>query len=150
MMTAFKALTLREQMLIGTAAIFLPLALIWQTVWKPLQAERAAQMAEIARLDALIHVAAQARPSAAKRAVDPTPPAQRISQSAAASGIALTRLEPEGARFRVTVAELAFDDALTWIAGLEAEHGLAAAEVDMARRTAPGAVTMTLALEPVQ
>ncbi|WP_323764748.1 type II secretion system protein GspM [Marinovum sp.] len=151
MIAAFTALTRREQLLIGLAALVLPAALIWQFAWKPLEAERTATLTEIARLDALIHVAAQAgsaeRPAMA--AVDPRPASQRISQSAAAAGIALTRLEPEGRQFRVAVSELQFDAALQWIAALRADHGLKVAELDMARRLTPGAVTLTLALEPL-
>lgn len=154
MMTALASLSRREKFLIGLAAVILPAALVWQFIWKPLEMERAATLAEIARLDALIHVAAQAgartgrgQPTAA---VDPRPPSQRITGSAATAGIALTRLEPEGRRFRVAVSELQFDDALQWIATLRRDHGLKVAELDMARRLTPGAVTMTLALEPLQ
>lgn len=149
MIAALANLSRREQLLIGLAAIVLPGALIWQFAWKPLEAERARQAAEIARLDALIHVAAQASASpAGPVTVDPRPPSQRITQSAAKAGIALTRLEPEGGQFRVAVSELQFGDALRWIATLHADHGLTVAELDMARRLTPGAVTLTLALEP--
>lgn len=146
----FLALTRREQLMIALAAVFLPLALAWQFAWLPLQEARATQAAEIARLDTLIYVAAQAGPVTAEpRAVaNPTPPSQRITQSAAQAGITVTRIEPEGGLFRVSVAELPFDDAIAWIADLQATHGLAADQVDMARRTAPGTVSMTLTLEP--
>lgn len=150
MMSAFKALTGREQGLICLAAVILAAALIWQVLWSPIQAGRAAQATEIARLDALIHVASQARSGPEDSALDLTPPSQRITQSAAAAGLILTRLEPEGQMFRVTLSELQFDAAIGWIAALHTDHGLKAVEVDMARRTAPGAVTMTLALEPVR
>ena len=152
MISAFASLSRRERLLIGLAAVVLPAALIWQMLWKPLEAERAATAAEIARLDALIHVAAHANTTASQDSapVDTRPPSQRITQSAAAAGIALTRLEPEGRQFRVAVSELQFDDALQWIAALRDEHGLKVAELDMARRLTPGAVTLTLALEPLQ
>lgn len=150
MISAFKALTTREQVMIFLAAVILAAALIWQVLWSPIQAGRAAQASEIARLDALIHVAAQARPGPDESALSMTPPSQRITQSAAAAGLTLTRLEPEGQMFRVTLSELPFDAAMAWISALHTDHGLKAVEVDMARRTAPGAVTMTLALEPLR
>lgn len=150
MISAFKALSGREQVLICLAAVILTGALIWQVLWSPIQAGRAAQAAEIARLDALIHVASQVRAGPEDSAPNLTPPSQRITQSAAAAGLTLTRLEPEGQLFRVTLSELQFDAAMAWIAELHADHGLKASEVDMARRAAPGEVTMTLALEPLR
>ena len=84
MISAFASLSRRERLLIGLAAVVLPAALIWQMLWKPLEAERAATAAEIARLDALIHVAAQANTTASQDSapVDTRPPSQRINQRA--------------------------------------------------------------------
>ena len=114
--------------------------------WVPLAEVRAAREAEIAgyRLVAEAASGAGAAPLAAQG--EAAPLASRVTASAEAAGLSLSRLEPEGEALRVAVAEAGFAQVVLWLSDLEGEDVLVSA-VEMDRRTAPGAVTARVLLE---
>lgn len=150
-MNALANLSPRERALI---LIVLPLVLLfaaYRFAWLPLNDLRAAREAEIAsyRLVAQAASEAGAMPSIPE-APDAAPFAARVTQSAEAAGLSLSRLEPEGDRLRVLVAEAAFAQVVLWISDLEAEEDVTLAAIELDRRTVPGAVSARLLLEPAR
>ena len=147
----FATLSPRERwMLLGGGALILALAL-WRFGWQPVQAERALLREDIARYLTLMHLADQAGDVPARGTdADTRPVAQRVTQSAEAAGLVLTRLAAEGDGLRVTIEEAGFEPLMRWIAALEAEHGVIATLVELDRRPAPGMVSGRLTLEPVR
>lgn len=136
---------LRERALIAAALV---LTLAWAGVaWglRPLDAARSAARAEIAMLATLTARVVAAPPAPGPRA--PAPLARTVADSAAAHGLAIQRLEPEGARLSVTLGAVGFDPLLAWLAALETTSGLRVAALDLERRPEPGIVAARLTLE---
>jgi general secretion pathway protein M len=145
-MSALASLSARERVLL---LVVLPIVILvagWRLAWVPISDARAAREAEIAgyRMVAEAASRAGATPLAAPTAT--TPLATRVTASAEAAGLALSRLEPEGESLRVAVAEAGFAQLVLWLADLEGEDVLVSA-VEMDRRTAPGAVSARVLLE---
>jgi general secretion pathway protein M len=152
-MSILAKLNPRERiMVLGGGAVLIVLA-AWLYVWQPLSVERAAQADRIARYLTIIEITrtvGSRAPVVAQGPITVAPLAPRITQSAEAAGIPLARLDPDGARLRVTVAAAGFAELTQWIAILEATEGVRALSVQMARLTQPGQVSMRLMLEDVQ
>lgn len=151
-MSALSNLSARERALL---LLVLPLVLLlagWRFGWVPLEALRESREAEIAtwRLVAEAASAASTGPGPEAAPVDAAPFAARVTSSAEAAGLSLSRLEPEGDRLRVTVEEAPFAQVVLWISDLEAEQGVLLAAIEMDRRTAPAAVSARLLLEPAR
>lgn len=152
-MSTLAGLSPRERMLV---LLVLPLVMLlagWSFGWQPLENLRSTREAEIAsyRLVAQSAAEARARPDAgAGGETDAAPFAARVTSSAEAAGLSLSRLEPEGERLRVTLEEASFAQVVLWISDLEAEQGVALAAIEMDRRTAPSVVSARLLLEPSQ
>lgn len=138
----------RERALI---LVGLPLVLIfagYRLGWQPLQDLRAAQGAEIAGYRFIAEAVAEVGPQpAAAEDEDEAPFAARVTQSAEAAGLALSRLEPEDERLRVTVEDAPFASVVLWIADLESEQNVTLAAIELDRRIAPGTVSARLLLE---
>ncbi|QUJ76780.1 type II secretion system protein M [Sulfitobacter albidus] len=153
MMSALASLTPRERALVlGGAAVLLVLG-TWVYVWQPIARAQDAQADRIARYLTLIELSRQNGGAAARPAapvLPDTPLAQRLTQSGERAGITLARLDPEGPRLRVTVAEAAYADLIDWIATLEAQSGVRAISVEMSRLTAPGMVSLRMTVEDAQ
>lgn len=149
-MKALGNLTPRERLLIAGSSVFLLVVGGWFYVWQPIVQASAVQAERISRYLTLIELTrpgSGAAPVSAPVAVPDTPLAQRITQSGESAGIPLARLDPDGARLRVTVAEAAFADLITWIAALEAQSGVRAVSVEMSRLTGPGMVSLRMTVE---
>jgi general secretion pathway protein M len=141
----------RERALI---LVGLPLVLIfagYRLGWQPLEDLRAARGAEIAGYRFVAEAVAEVgpQPAAVEDAVedDEAPFAARVTQSAEAAGLALSRLEPEDERLRVTVEDAPFASVVLWIADLEGERNVTLAAIELDRRIAPGTVSARLLLE---
>lgn len=151
MMAGFHSLTTREKVMILTV---LPLALLvalWYFAWKPLSATRIELMNDIATYQLVADTAAlsdvaQARP----RPVNTTPIATRITDAAAAAGLPLRRIEPEGTGMRISVDDVPFATVVLWLADLEAAHGVTVIAAEINRRPEPGIVSARLLLEALQ
>lgn len=144
------SLTLRERLLVmGGGALLLVLG-AWLYVWQPIVQMQTTQTDRIARYLTVLDLSDGMGGSAPQIAVSPTPAtplAQRITQSGEAAGIALARLDPDGPRLRVTVAEASYASLIGWIASLEAESGVRMLSVEMSRLTGPGTVSLRMSVE---
>lgn len=152
-MSVLDRLNPRERVIVLAGGAILAGLVAVVYVWQPLAADRAQQTERIARYLAVLEItrsAGRGVPLAESTLVNDTPLAPRITRSAEAVGIPLARLDPEGARLRVTVASAAFDELIRWIAALEAAEGVRAVSVEMARLTQPGQVSMRLTLEDTE
>jgi Type II secretory pathway, component PulM len=149
-MTLLNRLEPRERLLvIGGGAVLLALA-GWLYLWQPLMQQRAAQQDRIARYLAVLDITDRAAPAAGTRTptcLDPMALGPRVTQSAESAGLSLTRLDPEGARLRITVSQAAYVDVMRWIAALEAGACVRATSVEMSRLTQPGQVSLRMTLE---
>ena len=124
--------SLREQVLVGGLAALAMAAILLLAVVRPLQAERARAAAEIRTYDMLAMRLKTAGP-AIKGAKRKGPPAGIVSETAAASGLTVQRVEPEGGRLRVVFADASFDAVLRWVAELEQSSTLRISEAQIER-----------------
>lgn len=149
-MKALAALTPRERLLIfGGGAVLLVLG-VWFYAWQPITRTQETETGRIARYLALIDLARDEDATTPAQPISQTPDAplaQRVTQSGEAGGIPLARLDPEGSRLRVTVAEAPYAALMDWIASLEAQAAVRALSVEMSRLTAPGMVSLRITLE---
>ena len=137
----------REQVLLGVLAAFAILALLLIAVVRPLEAARARATADIRTYDMLamrLRAAGPGLGAAARRG----PPASIVAASAGAAGVNVQRVEPEGGRVTVVLADAPFDAVLRWIADVEGSSDLRARDLDLAAGTAPGLVSGQLVLAP--
>jgi general secretion pathway protein M len=132
----------RERALLAGLAALAVAGLFFGLVQRPLAAERDRALAEIVRLDATLAAARAAGPAPVAAAAPASP-----ADAAAAHGLTIQRIEPEGARTRIAFEDAAFADLLAWIATVEAGGGRVAA-LELVRRPAPGMVAATVTLEP--
>lgn len=149
-MSILARLNPRERVLVlGGGALLIVLAL-WSYVWQPMMDQRGVQADRIARYLAVTQIAQNAKdsvPVAVRSPASIVPLAPRITQSAEANNVLLARLDPDGARLRVTVSKAGYDVLIGWIATLEATQNVRVVSVDMARQTEPGQVSLRLMLE---
>lgn len=140
----------RERVLLGVGFLF---ALLWfgiAVVWQPLRLHRAHLEATIARYDG--GLAALQNP--AFSVADPQAPAADnrpvpviVTDTAAVFQLVIRRLEPEDTGARVVLEEATFEQVILWLEALERDHGLRVRDLEMARRPAPGIVSVSLGLE---
>lgn len=149
-MMGFSHLTTREKRLLTGGAVLVTVLGVWFYGWQPIAAQRGEQQDRIARYLSLMDIA-----QAAPRATPPTDNicqqstalGPRVTQSAESVGIPLARLDPEGPRLRITVADTTYGTAVAWISQLETRDCVRAAAVEMSRLTAPGRVSLRMTLE---
>lgn len=142
----------RERNLILLALLVAVIGGGYRFVWLPTEAGRQSARQEIAayrQLTAAIDAFDRgAQPVAAPAAVSDVPMATRVTASAQEAAMPIRRLEPEGARLRVTLEEVAFVDVIDWLARLEADYDMRLAAVELDRRPLPGIVSARITLEP--
>lgn len=141
-----------KKLVIAGGAVLIALGM-WLYVWEPLTQQRAEQENRIARYLTVLDITDRVDPiqrDSAPTCTDAGALAPRVTQSAETAGIPLTRLDPEGARLRITVAETAYVDAMRWIADLERRSCVRTVSVDMSRLTQPGQVSLRITLEDTQ
>lgn len=152
-MKAFQNLSLREQVMVSGGSAILVMLGLWFYVWQPVNAQQRVQTDRIERYLSILDIARTTQEATPRKAVataNSTPLAPRITQSAEAADIPLSRLDPEGAQLRVTVATVGFAEAIKWIADLEAESGVRALSIEMARLTEPAKVSLRMTLGDAQ
>jgi len=140
--------SVREQRLLAALAAVAAAALLFVLVWQPLARAHTKAAADIHAYDALIAQLRVAGPDVARvAATRRVSAATVINDSASRAGLAIRRLEPQGARTEVTLEEVPFDKLTSWLAGLEHDAGLTVTAIKIERRPAPGVVTVQLTLK---
>lgn len=131
----------RERALLACGAAALILAVLILGLWQPLRASRAADLARSARYDQLTRALAElpATTTTARPPPDPRPIAAVLTQTAAAQGLAILRLDtplPDSAS--LTLQDAPFDTLILWIDGLTRDAGLAVTSITLRRSEATG------------
>lgn len=143
-------LTLRERLLVLGGATLLVVVGAWLYLWQPILEAQRTETERIARYLTMVELA-RTTDSAPLLRNQPTVPdaplAQRVTRSGEAADIPLARLDPDGSRLRVTVAEGDYAVLMSWIAMLEAQEAVRAVSVEMSRLTEPGSVSLRITLE---
>lgn len=127
--------SLREQALLGTLAALAMAAILLLAVVRPLEAARARAAGDIRTYDMLAMRLKAAGP-AIGGATRKGPPAGIVAETAAASGLTVQRVEPEGGRLRVVFADASFDAVLRWVTELEQTSALRISEAQIERASA--------------
>lgn len=140
--TWWDGLTPRERVLVGTLGTLLALAVLIYGVIKPLQASRAASIADIrtyetlnARINAADTLGAPAGP-----APRTGPPTEILAQSAAGLGLQV-QVEATSGGVRAVVADAPYDAVVNWMADVARTSSLVATRVDLQKRPSPGRVS---------
>lgn len=139
--TWWDGLSARERILVGTLGALLAAAVLVYGVIRPLQAMRAAALADIRTYETL---------NARIRAADGLGPrsgppprtgtaADIVTQSAGTFGLQV-QVEAVPGGVRATVPEASYDSVMNWMADVARTSSLTAARVDLQRRPAPGRV----------
>lgn len=139
--------SLREQTLIGALSVVLIFALLLVAVIAPLRSLRAEALADI-RSAALLEARLSGGGSDMARAgrFRRGTASAIVTDSAAAAGLTIQRIEPEGAATRVVLADAPFERVLRWIEEVEQTSRLRVTKADVVRKGAPGIVAATLVL----
>jgi general secretion pathway protein M len=140
----WNTLTQRERVLVGTLGVLLALFILVYGIVKPLQAARAAALADIRTYETL-----SARIRAAP-ALGPSGPPPRtgaadviVTSSASSSGVA-AQVQPIPGGARATVATASYDAVLGWLADLARTSTLSVTRVDLRPTGTPGQVSATI------
>ena len=143
----YAALSPRERLLVGVGGVLLLLAVLVFGAWQPLQARRSAELDRILRYDRMF-VAVSQLPGTAQALADTRPIATILTQSTAAQGLAILRLDtPKPGTATVTLQDAAFDTLVLWIDGLDRDSDLAVTSAMIRRTEMPGIVSADLSLE---
>jgi general secretion pathway protein M len=136
----------REQRLLSVLAVIGIIALLLVAVVRPLETARARATADIRTYDMLamrLRAAGPGQGAAARRG----PPASVVAASAGATGVNVQRVEPEGGRLTVVLADAPFDAVLRFVADLERTSALRISEARIeASPSGPGLVSARFVL----
>lgn len=139
----FEAMAPREQGLIAIASC-LALAVVFSTlIWRPLAAWRQASLDELRRADLVL---TRVAPLAGQRLLVRTSPSSDgdLAGQAAAAGLQIQSLEPEGANVRVRLENAPFARLIPWIDGLDQQGAGSVITARLERGSAPGLVDADL------
>jgi len=140
--TWWDGLTPRERVLVGTLGVLLTLAVLVYGIVKPLQASRAASLADIRTYETL-SARVNAAPALGAPAGPPPrtgSPADILTQSAATLGLQLAvEATPEGVR--ATIADAPYDVVVNWMADVARTSALTATRVDLRKGAGVGRVS---------
>jgi len=153
-MKYFNNLSARERRLIVVGVIVLAGFSVFQFLWLPAQAERQKLAAQISDYYAVQTAAANYRPSANGASTANIQKSgtlsTRLVSSAEAANLSVSRLEPEGARMRLTFGEVPFPSFISWVSKLQKEQSVIIVDLDLNRRPQPGVVSASIVLEQRQ
>ena len=141
----WEARSAREQLLLGTLAAIGLVALLLVAVVKPLESSRARAAADIRTYD-MLAVRLKAAGPVTGGAVRRGPPSELVSQAAAAAGLAVQRIEPEGGRTNVVLADAPFDAVVRFVAEIEKTSALRVSEARIERSATGGAGLVSASL----
>ena len=134
--------SLREQVLVGTFAALAIFALLIVAIIRPLQSARADALADIRSADLLAARVSAAGPALALQTRMRSGTASSIvTESVAAAGLSVQRIEPESGQLRVVLGDASFDAVLRWIADVEGSSNLRVGEARIERRPTAGMVS---------
>jgi general secretion pathway protein M len=128
----WQARSSREQILLGLLALLALAALLLVAVVRPLEAARARAAADIRTYDMLAMRLRATGPGLAV-GMHRGPAAQIVSQTAAANGLTVQRVEPENGRLRVVFADAPFEAVLRWVSEVERTSALRISEAQIER-----------------
>ncbi|WP_326525697.1 type II secretion system protein GspM [Sphingomonas sp.] len=142
-------LSRRERILVGTLGVLLALAILVFGIVKPLQASRAASLADIRTHETLM-----ARIRAAPALGPPAGPPPRtgapadILQQSAQSFALQPQLEATPNGIRATLPDVGYDGVVNWMADVARTSSLRATRVDVRRLSTPGRVSAQVEYAP--
>ncbi|MDV6315776.1 type II secretion system protein M [Idiomarina sp. HP20-50] len=139
----------REQRLLAALVGVLFIAILYFFIWQPshqavLNAERRldAQQQQYQWVQQTIARYKQLQANSANQEGASGSVSQRINRAAAAQDIEISRLQPQGEEYLLSVDEVAFSDLLKFLSELEQRQGLALSAVDIAKLNTPGQVRL--------
>ena len=147
LISKFKALTDREQLLVIIASVVIVVGVFYFTVWSPLNSNIERQRALISDQQELFtwvqqsaNRALQLRQSTqgAGQNFNGSLP-QAVNQTTARFKIAISRMQPQGQELQVWVDQAPFDSVIDWLNALE-KMGIVILQVDVTEAEAPGQI----------
>lgn len=152
----FLALSLRERILVGMAALAVVLTLLFLLIWEPLGKGVERLRADVSTMQELVADLSQARALvlSGRGGIGVIQGQGRSLLSIADQtgkenglGEAITRMQPEGdATVRVWLEQADFVSLLRWLNALENTYGVSVVEAAVDRETQPGLVRARLGL----
>jgi len=140
----WSGLSRREQILVAVLGTLLALAILVFGVVKPLQSARADALADIRTYETLTaRIRAAGTLTAARPARRQGPPAQVLTSSATAFGLAVTPEAIPGGT-RVTIADASYDSLMAWLADLSVSSDLRVKRLSLQRRPTAGRVSASM------
>lgn len=131
----------RERVLLILLALVLAAALTWSFALRPLLETRAELRADARLYRALSLQIAAAPPGAGPAVVAPEgPPATVAAETAAALGLVVQGIEPDGAGARLSFTAVDFATLIAWLDALESRSGVPIDALEITRGAAPGLV----------
>lgn len=137
----------RERAMVGGLGAVLLVAALVTLVIRPLQAARAAALADIRAYDMLAARLRATAPGAALPATRRTGDlAAIVAASAARFAVPVRGVVPQGAGVRVQALGVAYGGLVRWLADLRETGGVRVAYLQLGRAAAPGEVDATMVL----
>ncbi|AHG18851.1 hypothetical protein Z042_03925 [Chania multitudinisentens RB-25] len=144
----------RERGLVVGCGVLLIVSLCYYALWLPWQQQAEQWQRTIAREKGTVEWMLQQAPRLQQQAARPMPEetlslSATVTRSAAAQGINITRLQPQGERLALTLEPSDFNALMQWLTQLEQQQGIriAAFEVAAQPRTPGWVVVNKLVLE---
>lgn len=137
----------REQVLLAVLGGFLTVAALWLLLLRPLQEARTMAVDRIAAYETVMVRVRTAGGAAGPMAQPLTGPLETAMPVQAATFGVVPTVTPDGDAVLVTVTEARYDSLVPWLAALEAS-GAALSSVRIERGSQPGAVDLSMRLEP--
>lgn len=156
----FLSLAPRERAIVAAGAAVLLLLVLWLWLWEPLarrveELEQgvAVQEEDLAWMQQAAAEITQLRRSAGAGGTGGLQGRSLLAvvdQAARTAGLSggLKRIEPEGqSRVRVQFEQIAFDDFMRWLDGMQRQYGVFTQTITIERGEAPGRVNIRLTLD---
>jgi len=142
----WKGLILREQQLVGTCTVVLVIGIFYWGIWTPISnAEVDAERRLQAQKSTLTFVKQTANKIAGLKQKGTESKVKgslsaAVNQSAAAYGLEITRMQPQGNKIQLWMDDVPFDSLLGYLNELVQEKGLSLDSIDLAESDVPGLV----------
>ena len=137
----------RERVLLIVMGVVLTAATLQICVIQPALEARSRLKAEIAELDEALARTRGLSALSESEPVSSQPAAMRLNQLAADQELDIARLQTEGSRHTVTLADAPFSTVSDWLAAVEKAPGLSITALQLERRPTPGLVSTRAEIE---